>query len=670
MKKIVQFVVIVSFSFAELACANGSTQPVSLSNLSQSPQHATASERIVNRFLRSHYEPFSLDDNLSEKIFDRYIDRLDPYNDTLLVSDIARFDNKRKLLDDELLSGDLITAFELFNFSQKKRLERYQYAISLLDQPMTFTGDDHFEYDRSKAARPVTNAELDTLWRQRVKFDALSLKLTGKEWPEIKTTLTKRYLRTIENLKRSKSEDVFQLFINTFISLLDPHSAYLTPRSNEQFNVRMSLSMEGIGATLQMVDEYTEIVSFTPGGPAEKSKLLQVGDRIVGVGQNNKPIVDVIGWRLDDVVNLILGPKGSNVRLNILPAGVGKKVKTITLTRAKINLEDQRIKKSIKTINGQKIAVLTVPSFYAGLTDDTKRLLLEISNEQVSGVIVDLRMNFGGRLTEAIDFSGLFIEKGPIVQVRNSNKRVRTDYDLDENIYYAGPLVVLTDRFSVSASEIFAAVMQDYGRALIVGETTYGKGTVQQQSELERFYDQVLHPNWLPMGAILYSNEKFYRISGDSTQLKGVVPDIMLPGSVAITETGEAFSDNALPWDRIDKAKYNQWSNVDRYLASLKKQHEQRIAKDPEFISMKEDIQRFNEDKQKNKTISLNYNQRMQELNQDDAWRLKRINERLRRESKPELTSLDDLPKDYQLPDAYLDETVKIALDLANKINS
>ncbi|MEE3649432.1 MULTISPECIES: carboxy terminal-processing peptidase [unclassified Brenneria] len=653
----------VGFAFANETITRVEQVP----QLQQEPQHVTVSDRVASRFLRSHYRQFMLDDAFSEKIFSRYLNMLDYSHNVLLASDIAQFADKKTQLDDQLKSGTLDLPYALYNLAQKRRFERYQYALSLLDKPMTFTGDDTIDLDRSKAPWPQNVGELNRLWDAKVKYDWLSLKLTGKEDKEIKETLTKRYQFAIRRLAQSNSEDVFQLIMNAFAREIDPHTSYLSPRNTEQFNTEMSLSLEGIGAVLQMDDDYTVINSMVPGGPAAKSKSITVGDRVVGVGQTGKPMVDVIGWRLDDVVALIKGPKGSQVRLEILPAGKGTKTRTVTLTRERIRLEDRAVKMSVKDVGKEKVGVLDIPGFYVGLTDDVKVQLQKLEKQHVSSIVIDLRSNGGGALTEAVGLSGLFIPSGPVVQIRDNNGKIRADSDTDGTVYYKGPLVVLVDRFSASASEIFAAAMQDYGRALVVGEPTFGKGTVQQYRSLNRIYDQMLRPEWPSLGSVQYTIQKFYRIDGGSTQMKGVTPDVMMPTGTETVDTGEKFEDNALPWDSIKAADYTKSGDLKPIISTLNENHQTRIAKDPEFQYIAEDIARYNAMKDKRNTVSLNLAQREKENNDDEAMRLNRINDRLIREGKKPLKSLEALPKDYQAPDPYLDETVQIAHDLAQQ---
>ncbi|WP_413730509.1 carboxy terminal-processing peptidase [Sodalis sp. RH22] len=667
MNKFVRVTAIAGLLLAGSASANDNkiTRADQIPQLHEEAQQETVSERVTARFTRSHYRQFDLDDAFSAKIFDRYLNMLDYSHNVLLASDIAQFADKKNQLDDELKSGKLDVPYALYNLAQKRRFERYEYALAQLAKPMDFTGNDTIELDRSKAPWPQNEAELNKLWDAKVKYDQLSLKLTGKDDNEIRDVLTKRYQFAIRRLAQSNSEDVFQMIMNAFAHEIDPHTNYLSPRNTEQFNTEMSLSLEGIGAVLQMDDDYTVINSLVPGGPAAKSKTITVGDRVVGVGQTGKPMVDVIGWRLDDVVSLIKGPKGSKVRLEILPAGKGTKTRIVTVTRERIRLEDRAVKLTVKEVGGQKVGVLDIPGFYVGLTDDVKVQLQKLQKQNVSSVIIDLRTNGGGALTEAVSLSGLFIPSGPVVQVRDNNGKIREDSDNDGIVYYKGPLVVLVDRFSASASEIFAAAMQDYGRALIVGEPTFGKGTVQQYRSLNRIYDQMLRPDWPALGSIQYTIQKFYRVNGGSTQRKGVVPDIIMPTGDETIETGEKFEDNALPWDSIKAATFTKTGDLKPFSSELLKAHQERIAADPEFQYIAQDIARFHALKDKRNIVSLNLVQREKENHEDDAIRLQRTNERLVRQGKKPVKTLDAIPKDYHEPDPYLDESVHIALDLA-----
>jgi carboxyl-terminal processing protease len=447
--------------------------------------------------------------------------------------------------------------------------------------------------------------------------------------------------------------------MNAFAREVDPHTSYLSPRSADKFQTEMNLSLEGIGAVLQMTDDYTVIRSLVAGGPASNSKQLAEGDRIIGVGQDGEEIVDVIGWRLDDVVQLIKGPKGTKVNLQILPEGKDVKAEVITIVRDKIRLEDRAVKSEVIEKDGKKIGVLEVPSFYVGLAKDTDKLISELKEKGVDGIIVDLRNNGGGALTEATALSGLFITSGPVVQVRDSYGRVNVNSDTDGQISYEGPLTVLVNRYSASASEIFAAAMQDYGRAIILGENSFGKGTVQQHRSLNHIYDLFDKE----LGYVQYTIQKFYRIDGGSTQNKGVAPDIAFPTAVDPSETGESVEDNALPWDSIDKAKYQVLQRNEALIGKLTAKHQVRIAKDLEFRFIAEDIEKYKAEKDDN-TLSLNEKTRKAESDKADKKRLDRINQRQKALGEEAFSTLDDVPKDYEAPDAYLDESVAIMVDM------
>ncbi|MBY8141643.1 carboxy terminal-processing peptidase [Vibrio fluvialis] len=627
--------------------------------LSPEVQHETASKRVASRFTRSHYKHFNLDDQFSQAIFERYIEMLDYNRNLFTQADIDSFKDWSVQLDDQLKVGNNQIAFDLYNLSMEKRFDRFQYALSLLDHEITFDTDESIELDRSKAAWPKDQAEVDELWRKRVKYDALNLKLAGKEWPEIKETLAKRYNNAIKRLTQTHSEDVFQLYMNAFARQIDPHTSYLSPRNAEQFQSEMNLSLEGIGAVLQMTDDYTVIRSLVAGGPASNSKQLGEGDRIIGVGQDGEDIVDVIGWRLDDVVQLIKGPKGTKVKLQVLPDGKDAKSHVVTIVRDKIRLEDRAVKSEIIEKDGKKIGVLEVPSFYVGLSQDTDKLITELKAKNVDGIIVDLRNNGGGALTEATALSGLFITSGPVVQVRDSYGRVNVNSDTDGKVSYSGPMTVLINRYSASASEIFAAAMQDYGRAIILGENSFGKGTVQQHRSLNHIYDLFDKE----LGYVQYTIQKFYRIDGGSTQNKGVIPDIAFPTAVDAAETGESMESNALPWDSIDKAKYEKLHDFHKMITVLSAEHQTRIAKDMEFSFIQQDIAKYKAEKDDN-YLSLNEKVRKAQSEKSDQERLDRINTRQKAMGKQEFKTLQDVPKDYEAPDAYLDESVAIMVDM------
>lgn len=635
--------------------------------LEQDPIHDVVARRVTNYFTQSHFRDFNLDAVFSAKIFDRYFKMLDSNKSIFIKNDIDLFREKQNQLGQELRNGDVSTAFDIYNLSLKKRFERYQYALDILAEPMDFTLDESVDFNREDIAWATTEDELNEFWRKKVKFDELSLVLAGKNEDEIREVLAKRYNRILRTLVQTKSEDAFQVFMNAFAREIDPHTSYLAPRLKRDFDSEMSLSFEGIGATLSQEDDYTKIVSFITGGPAERSKQLAIGDRIIGVGQKNKPVEDVIGWRLDDIVEKIRGPKGTIVKLEILPAGNNSKSKIIELARDKIHFEDREAKLSIKDTTRGKVGVIEIPSFYMGLTEKVSELLTEATQQDLQGLVIDLRNNGGGSLAEVISLTGLFIEKGPVVQVKDNMQKLAVYEDRDSDIEYTGPVVVMVNRYSASASEIFSAALQDYGRALVVGENTYGKGTVQTSRNIAYPIDSNIHPDWPELGGVQYTIQKFYRINGGSTQLKGVTPDIAMSTSQYIDDTGERYLDNALPWDRVSVANYKTFFNIPTVLPELTKLHQQRIKQSPEFAYLEDDIAEYNAKKDNIYIVSLNEVVRKNEQQQNDEKSLQRMNERLERANLTKVASLDDLPKDFKIPDAYLDEAVEILLDLSQR---
>ncbi|WP_439241520.1 carboxy terminal-processing peptidase [Lonepinella sp. BR2474] len=623
-----------------------------------SEENTLATKRVTTRLTQSHYRKFQLDDAFSSKIFDRYVDLLDYSHNLFIQSDIDDLRTKYATqLDDELNEGKLDIAFAMYDLMTQRRYERYVYALSLLDNEPNLTSNDQIEIDRKKAPFAKSAEEANKLWEQRVKNDVIELKLKDKKWPEIKKTLTKRYNLAIRRLTQTKADDITQLYLNAFAREIDPHTSYLSPRAAKNFNESMNLSLEGIGATLRQEDDMTIIQSLVPGAPAARSKKLKAGDKIVGVGQAKGEIEDVVGWRLEDVVDKIKGKKGSQVRLEIEPEKGGKN-KIITLIRDKVRIEDSAAKLTVEKVNGENVAVIKIPTFYIGLTADVRKLLADMKKKKATSLIIDLRENGGGALTEAVELSGLFISDGPVVQVRDAYNRIRVHEDPDNTQVYSGPLLVMINRYSASASEIFSAAMQDYNRGIIVGQNTFGKGTVQQSRSLNFVYDLSQEP----LGFIQYTIQKFYRIDGGSTQLKGVAADIKYPEIIDAKESGEEKEDNALPWDKIPAATYSEVDKARQAVDVLNEKHVQRIAKDPEFVALKEDL-KIRDERRERKFLSLNYQVRKAEHDKDDARRLKALNERFAREGKKALKNLDDLAKDYEAPDFFLKETEKMAVD-------
>ncbi|WP_026374877.1 carboxy terminal-processing peptidase [Aestuariibacter salexigens] len=638
----------------------------SLPVLEQEAQHSIAAKRVSALFTRAHYKDIDLDDELSSKVYERFLRSLDMNRNIFTQADVSGFEKYRDAFDDALQRGNMQIAYDMYQLNLQRRIERYEYALSLLDKPFDFEKKgDAFHYDRKDAEWPASQRELDELWRQRVKYDALNLDLADKTPEEIKELLTKRYERAIKRLTQTKSEDVFQAAMNAFAASIEAHTRYLSPRNSDRFQMDMNLSFEGIGAVLQSEDDYTVIRSIVPGGPADLSNQIKPEDKIIGVAQDDEEFVDVIGWRLDEVVELIKGPKGSVVRLQVKKGSSKATTPSIvSLTRDKIKLEDRAAKSKVYQpetgeMQGQNIGVITIPSFYNDLHKDVKKEITALTEQNVDGIIVDLRGNGGGSLTEATLLTGLFIDKGPVVQIRDGAGRITVNRDTDGMVFYDGPLTVLVDRYSASASEIFAAAMQDYGRALIVGEQTFGKGTVQQHRGLGRIYD--LYDN--PLGAVQFTIAKFYRINGGSTQHQGVIPDIKFPSAIDPEEWGESQEENALPWDSIRRANYATFGETESTVMNIAEHHKSRIKADPEFAYIYTDIEEYKERKDR-KTISLVKSERLAEKQEAEDKQLKRANERLQRMGKETVASLEDLPDEFEELDPFLDEAAKITLDV------
>jgi carboxyl-terminal processing protease len=671
MHKFCCIAIAVSLSLASISVfAETKEDNESLLILAPESQHAASTKRITAQFTRAHYKKIKIDDLLSEKIFDRYIKQLDYARNVFLASDVKGFEQYRDEFDTVISRGKLDVAYEIYNLNLQRRLERYQYALSLLasEKAFDFDLDESYNFDREDAQWPNSVDELDELWRKKVKYDALNLTLAGKEWEKIQEVLGKRYRYAIKRLKQSESEDVFQVVMNSFARVVEPHTSYLSPRNAERFQMEMNLSLEGIGAVLRAEEDYTVIQSVVSGGPADKSNELNPKDRIVGVAQNDKEFVDVIGWRLDDVVELIKGPKGSKVRLQVLGAESedDSSIKVVSIVRDTIKLEDRAAKSEVYfekegDENTKKLGVITIPSFYNHLSRDVKLEIAKLKEENVAGIIVDLRGNGGGSLTEATLLTGLFIDKGPVVQVRDGANRVQVNSDKDGISFYDGPLTVMVDRYSASASEIFSAAIQDYGRGVIVGEHTFGKGTVQQHRGLGRVYD--LYEK--PFGSIQFTIAKFYRINGGSTQHRGVLPDIEFPSAIDPADWGESKEENALPWDQIPKVQYNKLNDISKDVSYLTSLYSSRVEKNQEFNYLLSDIAEYKAEKD-DKNISLNLVKRKEKRESRKAKQLKRANERLTVMGKENVADLDDLPEDLEALDPFLDETARITFDLVS----
>lgn len=594
---------------------------------------------------RYAYRPRPLDDALSQEVFKRYFEALDGGKQFFTAADVARFAPYKTKMDDAIRSGDLAPAYEIFAVYKQRVGQRVAYARALLKQDFDFTGSQRWEYDREDAPWAADGKELDAIWKKSVMNDWLRLKLAGKKPDDIRKTLDKRYANLQRSINELKTEDVFQTFLNAYTGAIDPHTDYFTPRTAENFNQSMSLSLEGIGAVLQRQDDLVAVREIVPGGPADLSGKLKVGDRIVAVGQGKSgPMTDVIGWRIDDVVAQIRGKKDTQVRIEYIPveAGIDGKHAQVTITRQKVKLEEQAAKAETITLPAsagepaRRIGVIKLPAFYQDFegrrrnpndfnsaTRDIAKLLAQFKTQGVDGVVMDLRNNGGGSLDEAVELTGLFIDKGAVVQVRESGGRVTVNSDRKTGVAWDGPLAVLINRASASASEIFAGAIQDYGRGLVIGETSFGKGTVQNMVDLDRW-----PANEAPrFGSVKLTIAQFFRVAGGSTQHKGVVPDIAFPVSVDASEYGESTYDNALPWTRIAAVPHLQYGNFAPLLPRLEALHAARAAKDREFQWWSEDVAQFRAEAAK-KYVSLNEAERRAERDRQEAQRKQRQAER------------------------------------------
>lgn len=600
--------------------------PPVLSPNEQQAQAANLSSEFLTRYA---YKPVPLDDALSAKIMDRFIKSLDPDRSLFLQADIDKFMADRTNIDDAIAAEDLKIPFSIFNVYSQRIVERLTHARDLLKQDFDFTAQENYTLPDDNGTWARSEAEINDLWRKRVKSDWLRLKLAGRSDEAIRDTLDKRYKNILERVQTYKSEDVFQSFMAAYTTSVDPHTDYFGVAASENFDISMKLSLVGIGAVLQERDGYTTVRELVPGGPAQLSGKLAVGDRIIGVGQGEDGAVqEVLGTRLDAVVQLIRGEKDTVVRLDILPAdaGEGGSHRVIDLVRDKVNLEKQAAQKDILPVEDagitRRIGVITLPTFYEDFdarqkgdkdyrsaSRDVAKLLDELKHDNVDGVLVDLRDNGGGSLSEAIDLTGLFIGKGPVVQQRNAEGKVKVQSDDLSKPVWTGPVGVLINRGSASASEIFAAAIQDYGRGVIVGEPSFGKGTVQTVVDL----DQVARNSEPKFGQLKFTVAQFFRVDGATTQLRGVTPDISLPGLSDPKTLGEASYDNALPWTEIKPAKYKINTEMTAVLPKLQSLHDARVEKDPDFQRFVEDAAELKAQREK-RIVSLNETERRNEM--------------------------------------------------------
>ncbi|MDC1479582.1 carboxy terminal-processing peptidase [Pseudomonadales bacterium] len=628
------------------------------------PVHSNTTRNIVDALSSRHYVTTELNDLLSEQIYQGFLEDLDPSKSYLLASDIAEFDSLRYQLDDTLLRGDAKPAFIIFNRYHQRVLARFESILAQLEKGtdvFDFERDEFLELDREEAPWATNNAELDDLWRRRLKNAVLNLRLADKEPEKIQELLLKRYKNRLTRTRQTNSEDVYQLYMNAFTRTYDPHTQYFSPRTSENFNINMSLSLEGIGAVLQQEDEFTRVVSLVPAGPADKSKQVFPDDKIVAVAQGLEgEMIDVIGWRLDEVVQLIRGKKDTIVRLDVIPASStdSSESKIVKIVRNTVKLEEQSAKSEIIEVeqfgHKRKIGVIDIPAFYIDFqalqkgekdfkstTRDVKVLLADLMAEGVEGVVIDLRNNGGGSLQEARTLTGLFIDRGPTVQIRSKSNRVDILNDRDIRTIYDGPLAVLVNRLSASASEIFAGAMQDYERGVIIGSQTFGKGTVQSLLPMNR-------------GQLKLTQAKFYRISGESTQHKGIIPDISFPSNFDLDSIGESTLDGPLPWDQISATSFRTKQMIGPLVTELDRLHKARVTEDPEFTYMA-DAAAYRKVRAQQTAVTLNESQRLKEKEDSDTFWLALENTKRLQQGLPEIDSLDELQGDKEPVVAEID---------------
>jgi carboxyl-terminal processing protease len=572
---------------------------------------------ILERLATGHYRSQSIDDSLSERYLSEYIRILDSGKNYFLQSDIDEFDQWKYVLDDLSKRGDISPGFIMFNRLRDRAKDRLQSVLTLLEDSsykFVLDGSNSIIIDGDKRGWFQSEADANSFWEKRITDSLIRLLLNDKDQEEARKLLVKRYQTQIKQFEQRDSQDVLQIYANALASLYDPHTAYFSPRRNENFQISMSLSLEGIGAELTTEDEYTKVIRVIPGGPADLHGSLKAEDKIVGVGQDEEDIVDVIGWRIDDVVALIRGAKDTSVRLEYIPAnGDSSNTKIIKILRDKVKLEDKsaqskilEVEQSGKTLS---IGVIEIPAFYMDFeayrardpnfkstTRDVYNLIKELKDSKVDGIVLDLRSNGGGSLFEATSLTDLFIDRGPVVQIRDSNQRVQRNNRAYRAAAYDGPLLVMINRLSASASEIVAGALQDYGRALVVGSQSFGKGTVQDVTPLSK-------------GQLKLTISKFYRVSGDSTQHRGILPDIEFPSTYDFEEVGESQQDNALPWDRIRRVPHTTETDLQPLIGALTENHTKRRRSDPDFVSLVDKIE-LSDNWDSQKTLSLNLEKR------------------------------------------------------------
>ena len=660
MFKKLYFVLVLS---AAVACHAAPSKPIRVdgsNDLQPDARQNLVCKEVASLISKYNYKKVDLNDSLSAIIYDRYLKKIDPDHNYLLASDVKAFANFKYQLDDDLKAGNLNDAFYIFNVFQKRYLGLIKFSLAHINDDFDYNKDESFTYDREDLPYIATQKDLDELWIKRVKYDLLNLKIASPDMAKNKETLRKRYENLLSQSNKLSNQEVFQTFMDAFTEAVDPHTNYFNPFNAAQFNMEMSRSLEGIGATLTFENEYVTISTLVPGGPADKSHQLSPKDRIVGVAQGKDgEFQNVVGWRLDNAIALIRGPKGTTVKLQILPAGssAGGKLKIVEIVRDKIVIADALAKKEIRTYNSNgkivKIGIINIPAFYVdnngmqagdpnyhSTTRDVSRILDTLRNEHVDGIVLDLREDGGGSLAEAISLTGLFIKQGPVVQVKDTRAKIEVDSDDDPSIAYSGPLAILVDRFSASASEIFSGALQDYVRAVILGTQTYGKGSVQTEIDL----DKVIDPSLADMvskltgtakgrsagsestfGQLNLTIAKFYRITGNSTQRHGVTPDITFPSVIPLDKYGEDTEPSAMPFDVIPKSDYTKFGDLSSVIPQLKTLHDQRMATSDSYKYLLQDVADF-KIHDAERSITLNETQLKKQRDDDDQKSFNRDN--------------------------------------------
>lgn len=674
---------------AAMACHASQSKPIKVpgsNDLQPDTRQEIACKEVAELITKYNYKKVDLNDSLSAVIYNRYIKKIDESHTYLLASDIQDFEKYKTVLDDDVQSGNLNDAFYIFNVFQKRYLDRIRFSLAHIDDNFDYNKNEDFVYDREDLPWMASQAEMDENWVKRVKYDLLNLKVANPDMAKNKDILRKRYQDLLSQSNKLSNQEVFQTFMDAFTEAIDPHTSYFNPFNAAQFNMEMSRSLEGIGATLSTQNEYVTIKSIVPGGPADKSKQLGADDRIVAVAQGTDgEFQNIVGWRIDNAIALIRGKKGTVVRLQVLPGGAaaGAKPKIVEMVRERIVIKDELAKKEIRTYNNngkiEKIGIINIPAFYVdnalppsdpnfhSTTHDVRLILDSLKAEKVDGIVLDLREDGGGALPEAISLTGLFIKNGPVVQVKETDGKVEVESDRDPAIAYSGPLAVLTDRFSASASEIFAGALQDYGRAVIIGSQTYGKGSVQTEIML----DQYINPSLAEMvakvagkdssknassteskfGQLNLTIAKFYRITGNSTQRHGVTPDITFPSLIPTDKYGEDTEPSAMPFDQIAKSDYSKYGDLNLVIPQLRKLHETRMSSSKNYQYILQDIADFKKHDAE-RSITLNESQLKKLRDDEEAKTFARDNERrvalglkplAKGQSKPKNEDLDFL---------------------------